>query len=110
VVIAVHLWKEARMFRMLAVLVLATAAAAVEIDPAKVVDLTYPFDTQTIYWPTAKHFTLDTVAKGDTPAGYWYEANNYCAAEHGGTHMDAPVHFAKGGASSDQVPVTSGIE
>jgi kynurenine formamidase len=87
----------------------ASAAAAIDIDPQKVVDLTYPFDGSTIYWPTAKHFTLDSVAKGDTPGGYWYEANNYCAAEHGGTHMDAPVHFAKGGASSDQVPPTAGI-
>lgn len=90
-------------------LLAASTAGAIDIDPAKVVDLTYPFDAQTIYWPTAKHFTLDEVQRGDTPAGYWYEANNFCAAEHGGTHMDAPVHFAKGGASADQVPVTAGI-
>lgn len=90
-------------------LLVASSVAAVEIDAAKVVDLTYPFDAQTIYWPTAKHFALDTVAKGDTPGGYWYEANNYCAAEHGGTHMDAPAHFAQGGATADQVPPTTGI-
>jgi kynurenine formamidase len=87
----------------------ATAAAAIDIDPAKVVDLTYPFGAQTIYWPTAKHFALDTVHHGETPGGYWYEANNFAAAEHGGTHMDAPVHFAEGGASVAQVPVTAGI-
>lgn len=108
-VIAAHLWEEARMVRALPLLVLATVAAAVDIDPAKVVDLTYPFGAQTIYWPTARHFTLDAVAKGDTPGGYWYEANDYCGAEHGGTHMDAPIHFARGGASADQVPATAGI-
>lgn len=97
------------MLRTLIACLVATAAVAVEIDPAKVVDLTYPFDARTIYWPTAEHFALDTVAKGDTPGGYWYEANNYRGAEHGGTHMDAPAHFARGGASAEQVPATAGI-
>ena len=94
---------------LVSALLLATTAGAVEIDPAKVVDLTYPFGAETIYWPTAKRFALETVQEGDTPGGYWYEANNYAAAEHGGTHMDAPVHFARGGATADQVPVTAGI-
>jgi len=111
VAIGVHLWKNAPMVRALIAIILlaSTAAVAVDIDPTKVVDLTYPFGADTIYWPTAKHFALDEVQRGDTPAGYWYEANNYCAAEHGGTHMDAPVHFARGGATADQVPVTAGI-
>ena len=94
---------------LVSALLLATTAGAVEIDPAKVVDLTYPFGAETIYWPTAKRFALETVQEGDTPGGYWYEANNYAAAEHGGTHMDAPVHFARGGATADQVPATAGI-
>ena len=94
---------------LVAALFLATTAVAVDIDPAKVVDLTYPFGAETIYWPTAKRFALETVQEGDTPGGYWYEANNYAAAEHGGTHMDAPVHFARGGATADQVPATAGI-
>jgi kynurenine formamidase len=92
-----------------AAMLLATTAAAVDIDPAKVVDLTYPFGAETIYWPTAKRFALETVQEGETPGGYWYEANNYAAAEHGGTHMDAPVHFARGGATADRVPATAGI-
>ena len=94
---------------LVSALLLATTAGAVEIDPAKVVDLTYPFGAETIYWPTAKRFALETVQEGDTPGGYWYEANNYAAAEHGGTHMDAPVHFARGGATAEQVPATAGI-
>ena len=94
---------------LVSALLLATTAGAVEIDPAKVVDLTYPFGAETIYWPTAKRFALETVQEGETPGGYWYDANNYAAAEHGGTHMDAPVHFARGGATADQVPATAGI-
>ncbi|MGD9763345.1 MAG: cyclase family protein [Candidatus Binatia bacterium] len=87
----------------------ATALAAVEIDTSKVVDLTYPFGPQTVYWPNAKRFTLEVVHHGDTPGHYWYEANNFCAAEHGGTHMDAPSHFAEGQRTADRVPVTEGI-
>jgi kynurenine formamidase len=83
-------------------------APALDIDPAKVVDLSHGFGPETIYWPTAKHFTLEVVTHGEV-GGHWYEANNFCAAEHGGTHMDAPAHFARDGAPTDRVPVTAGI-
>lgn len=75
----------------------------------RLVDLSYTFGPDTIYWPTARPFTLEPVARGRTPEGYWYAANNLCAAEHGGTHMDAPIHFAEGGAPSDEVPLSSCI-
>lgn len=94
---------------VLATWVVAVGAAALDIDPAKIVDLSYGFGPETIYWPTAKHFALEVVHRGDTAGHYWYEANNYCAAEHGGTHMDAPAHFAKDGAAADRVPVSAGI-
>jgi kynurenine formamidase len=86
-------------------LVLAAPAAALDLDTARVIDLTHPFDATTIYWPTAKPFALETVAGGVTAGGYWYAANNFCAAEHGGTHLDAPVHFAEGRWTADQVPL-----
>ena len=69
------------------------------------VDLTYPFDEQTIYWPTADKFRLDTVSEGLTDKGYYYSAFEFCAAEHGGTHLDAPVHFAEGKQSMDEIPL-----
>jgi len=75
------------------------------IDESKVIDLTYSFDEHTIYWPTAKPFQLETVSFAKTAAGYWYAANNICLAEHGGTHMDAPIHFAEGKRAADEVPV-----
>lgn len=83
-------------------------ARALDIDPAKVVDLSHGFGPETVYWPTAKRFALEVVAHGEA-GGHWYEANNFCAAEHGGTHMDAPAHFARDGATTDHVPVTAGI-
>ena len=73
--------------------------------PGKWVDLTYPFDEQTVYWPTAETFHLDTVFAGQTDSGYYYSAYSYCAAEHGGTHLDAPVHFAEGRLTMDQLPL-----
>src|SRR6266511_4998856 len=77
-----------------------------ELARASWVDLTYPFDSTTIYWPTAKPFRLEVVSAQRTAAGYYYAANNFAAAEHGGTHLDAPVHFAEGKLSTDQIPVT----
>jgi kynurenine formamidase len=69
------------------------------------IDLTHDFSTETIYWPTAKPFSLEVVAAQRTPAGYYYAANNFSAAEHGGTHLDAPVHFAEGQWTTDQIPL-----
>jgi kynurenine formamidase len=80
-------------------------SVAHEIDESKVIDLTYSFDEHTIYWPTAKPFQLEVVSAQKTAAGYWYAANNICLAEHGGTHMDAPIHFAEGKRAADEVPV-----
>jgi kynurenine formamidase len=77
-----------------------------ELSRASWVDLTYAFDSTTIYWPTAKPFHLDVVSAQRTQGGYYYAANNFAAAEHGGTHLDAPVHFAEGRHPTDQIPLT----
>ena len=99
------------MNRLCVLLVLAVGACARpslthELARASWVDLTYAFDSTTIYWPTAKPFRLEVVSAQRTPAGYYYAANNFAAAEHGGTHLDAPVHFAEGRLSTDQIPLT----
>jgi kynurenine formamidase len=80
-------------------------AARSGIDETKIVDLTYPFDSTTVYWPTAEPFRLEVAARGRTPSGYWYASNNICASEHGGTHLDAPIHFAEGGWTTEAIPV-----
>jgi kynurenine formamidase len=67
--------------------------------------LTYAFDSDSVYWPTAETFKLETDFEGVTDKGYFYSAYRYSAAEHGGTHLDAPVHFAKGRNSVDQIPL-----
>jgi kynurenine formamidase len=69
------------------------------------VDLTHPFNDRTIYWPTAKEFELTEVAHGETEGGYFYAAYNYEAAEHGGTHLDSPIHFARGRNTTEEIPL-----
>ena len=75
------------------------------LGSGKVVDLTHAFDATTVYWPTAQPFKLDTDFEGMTDKGYFYSAYRYSAAEHGGTHLDSPVHFAKGRYTVDQIPL-----
>jgi kynurenine formamidase len=75
------------------------------LGSGKVVDLTHPFDASTVYWPTAQPFKLDTDFEGMTDKGYFYSAYRYSAAEHGGTHLDSPVHFAKDRYTVDQIPL-----
>jgi len=71
----------------------------------RVVDLTYAFDANSVYWPTAEQFKLETDFEGMTDKGYFYSAYRYSAAEHGGTHLDSPVHFAKGRHTVDELPL-----
>lgn len=69
------------------------------------VDLTHAFSSKTLYWPTAEPFRLEPEFHGTTARGYHYEANRYQASEHGGTHLDAPNHFAEGGLPVEQIPL-----
>jgi kynurenine formamidase len=69
------------------------------------VDLTHDFSSETIYWPTAQGFKLEMEFRGLTPGKYFYAANRYRASEHGGTHIDAPIHFAEGRKSVDEMPI-----
>ncbi|GIV61438.1 MAG: cyclase [Rhodothermaceae bacterium] len=71
----------------------------------EIVDLTYAFDENTVYWPTASGFSRTTDFEGYTEAGYYYSAYSFCTAEHGGTHLDAPVHFAEGRQATDEIPL-----
>jgi kynurenine formamidase len=84
----------------------ALAARALDLSSYELVDLTHPFNEETIYWPTSPStFELDTLAWGHTPASFFYSAFAFSTPEHGGTHLDAPIHFAEGGHTVDQVPL-----
>src|ERR1044071_6575557 len=88
---------------MLAVSVVAQKSSG--FPNGRVIDLTYAFGADSVYWPTAEQFKLETDFEGVTDKGYFYSAYRYSAAEHGGTHIDSPLHFAKGHYTVDQLPL-----
>jgi len=69
----------------------------------QIIDLTHDYSSETIYWPTEDGFKLDVGFEGMTEKGYYYSAKKFSASEHGGTHMDAPIHFAKDGTTIDEI-------
>jgi kynurenine formamidase len=83
------------------------AATPRSVDPAidRFIDLTWPFDAQTLYWPGGPGFELTRVFHGVTAGGFFIAVNKFCAPEHGGTHVDAPLHFGQGRRSVDQIPL-----
>ena len=78
--------------------------APTDLASARVVDLSHTFDATTLYWPTSEtSFALTSLSRGPTPGGWFYAANAFCAPEHGGTHLDAPFHFAEKGATAEAI-------
>lgn len=84
----------------------APGLAALDLGGFELVDLTHPFNEETLYWPTAPaRFELDTLAWGHTPQSFFYSAFAFSTPEHGGTHLDAPIHFAEGAHTVDEIPL-----
>lgn len=71
----------------------------------QLVDLSYAYGEETLYWPTAAGFEKTTDFEGTSDAGFYYTAYSFATAEHGGTHLDAPVHFSEGRHTTDQIPL-----
>ena len=95
---------------LLALLVCCLAASSgaqsIDLTRFRIVDLTHAYDDTTLYWPTSPSaFDLTTLADGMTPGGFYYSSYAFCTPEHGGTHLDAPVHFAKGGRTMGDLPL-----
>jgi kynurenine formamidase len=84
---------------------MADASAVQSILSGRMIDLTHTFDAKTIYWPTEDGFKLIPEAAGKTEQGYYYAANRFMCAEHGGTHIDAPIHFFERGQTVEQLPL-----
>jgi len=85
------------------------AACSTQHPSRTVLDMTYPLDDAAIFWPTAKPFSLTKLGWGISEGGWWYASNEFSASEHGGTHADAPIHFAAGGRTIGQVPLEEWI-
>jgi kynurenine formamidase len=92
----------------LALAVTASGAASQTLDlkQYRLLDLTHPLNAKTLYWPTSPTtFKLDSLSYGKTPGGWFYSSFAFSAPEHGGTHLDAPIHFGEGHLSVDRVPL-----
>ncbi|HVR43573.1 MAG TPA: cyclase family protein [Thermoanaerobaculia bacterium] len=84
----------------------ASAPVVPNLDHLRLVDLTHAFDESTIYWPTSpSQFEIRTLHHGPTDAGFFYSSKSFCTPEHGGTHLDAPIHFAEGRWTTEQIPL-----
>lgn len=93
--------------RIIALILLTWILTSCTGSPPQIIDLTYSFDDQTVYWPKNKHFHRQDTARGTNAKGFWYASGTFSASEHGGTHLDAPVHFASSGMSVDELAVES---
>lgn len=92
----------------LAAVFIAPATIAADQSPfpgGSWVDLSHDFSEETLYWPTAQRFKKETEFEGQTDGGWFYSAYNISTSEHGGTHLDAPVHFSEGGQSTGEIPL-----
>src|SRR5262245_61907909 len=104
------------MRKQLVLLLVAVAACArtqeavtapLDLSKYNLVDLTHSFNAQTIYWPTStKTFEHPQQSYGKTPGGWFYSSYELSTPEHGGTHLDAPIHFGEGKQTADQIPLT----
>lgn len=74
-------------------------------EQSRLVDLTHSFASDTIVWPTERDFKLVVQHAEHTELGYYYSSNRIEMAEHGGTHIDAPIHFSEGKQTLDQIPL-----
>jgi len=80
-------------------------ATAIDLGASRIMDLSHPYDADTIFWPTEDGFKLEKEQDGINDKGFYYASNKLTTAEHGGTHIDAPRHFAQGHQTVDQIPL-----
>ena len=89
-------------------LTLPCSVSSLDLSDYRMVDLSHPYNAETIYWPTSpSRFELMELAYGETPGGWFYSAYALCTPEHGGTHFDAPVHFSANGVPVHEVPLNN---
>ncbi len=96
--------------KFLGVLILLSSspALALEIDDYQLVDLSHSYGENTLYWPTSPTaFEKEQLAYGISEGGWFYSAYSVCTPEHGGTHIDAPMHFSADGISTEKIPLQS---
>ena len=72
----------------------------------KGVDLSYPLHDGMVCWPGGERFQLCMECTTSTEHGYVCAAGTFSCAEHSGTHVDAPFHFAPDGITVDKIALS----
>jgi kynurenine formamidase len=88
-----------------ALMLSACATPTTNLAKGQWVDLTHDLAEDSVFWPTADGFRHRTASYGPTPGGWFYSSYDIQLSEHGGTHLDAPIHFAEGRQTADQIPL-----
>ena len=95
-----------RALALLLVLAACRSAPRLDLTGHELVDLSHSYSAATLYWPTSPSaFELKPLHVGPTPGGFFYSAYTFATPEHGGTHLDAPVHFDSLGVSVERIPL-----
>src|SRR5688572_29119249 len=100
------MWKQALVVAAIACAPLRAPAQSIDLSRYRIVDLTHAFNARTLYWPTSpSSFQLQQLSFGSTPGGFFYSAYAFSTPEHGGTHLDAPIHFSSTGNTTEKIPL-----
>lgn len=83
--------------------------AQLKSSERKIIDLSYPLSDTTLHWPENSGFKYEAQVDGERKnqfdQAYYVKSDSINTAVHTGTHIDAPVHFAKNGWTIDRVPL-----
>ena len=82
------------------------AQELLSLDGVRLIDLSHAYDDTTLFWPTSPiDFEHKELAYGPSGNGYFYSAYTFATPEHGGTHLDAPIHFAENAKTVGQLDI-----
>ncbi|XP_033647469.1 isatin hydrolase-like [Asterias rubens] len=92
-------------FVVSSVALLLVSRNALALEKGEILDMSYDFGETTLYWPGGG-FDFTITVRGPDGTVPWYEENKFAAAEHGGTHLDAPAHFSEGKLRVHEIPIS----
>ena len=81
-----------------------TAPGAAALAQMRIVDIGHALGPDNPPWPGDAHPFEATLNASIQKDGYF--TRKFTSLEHFGTHVDAPAHFARGGATVDQIPAS----
>ena len=80
--------------------------ASLDLRDFRPVDMSHSYGKDTLYWPTStERFQHKEEAYGTSEGGWFYSSYAFSSPEHGGTHLDAPIHFSAAGWTVDEIPL-----